>query len=166
MGFGGYMIRPPPYLINIWGIPTLTLFWTENTAVTPVPVRDIYALEFQLFQSTMWSAFYILSVFVFMVHAMLGWKKVTPVLGIPTGHVKSRNIWILDLLHSWLHLHVLPCVVYANSARCWRAVRYQSWSHRLSGLESVGDAMSSASSCSCPFELSGFALSSLVRLRF
>merc|ERR1719401_1041138 len=31
--FGGYMIRPPPYLINIWGITSLTLFWTENTDV-------------------------------------------------------------------------------------------------------------------------------------
>merc|ERR1711953_1526788 len=91
--FGGYMLRPPPYLINIWGIPSLTLFWTENTAVTPVPVRDIYALEFQLFQNGVWSAFYILSVFIFMVHAMLGWKKVTPVLGIPSGHVKKVEIY-------------------------------------------------------------------------
>merc|ERR1712151_202850 len=91
--FGGYMLRPPPYLINIWGIPSLTLFWTENTEVPPVPVRDIYALEFQLFQSAAWSAFYILSVFIFMVHAMLGWKKVTPVLGIPSGHVKKVEIY-------------------------------------------------------------------------
>jgi len=85
--FGGYMIRSPPYLINFWGIPTLTLFWTDDTTVVPVPVRDIYALEFQLFQNTLWAGFYIGSVVIFMTHACLGWKKVTPVLGIPRGHI-------------------------------------------------------------------------------
>merc|ERR1712151_601420 len=85
--FGAYMIRSPPYLINFWGIPTLTLFWTDDTSVTPVGVRDIYALEFQLFQNQLWSGFYIFSVLVFVTHACLGWKKVTPVLGIPRGHI-------------------------------------------------------------------------------
>merc|ERR1711972_1041577 len=66
--FGAYMIRPPPYLINFWGITTLTLFWTENTEVAAVGVRDIYALEFQLFQNQLWSGFYIFSVFIFMTH--------------------------------------------------------------------------------------------------
>merc|ERR1712100_463528 len=28
--FGAYMIRSPPWLINFWGIPTLTLFWTDD----------------------------------------------------------------------------------------------------------------------------------------
>merc|ERR1712151_285542 len=55
--------------------------------VEPVGVRDIYALEFQLFQNKLWSAFYIGSVVIFMTHACLGWKKVTPVLGIPRGHI-------------------------------------------------------------------------------
>lgn len=37
--------------------------------------------------------FYIFSVGVFMVHACLGWKKVTPVLGIPRGH-----IWRVEII--------------------------------------------------------------------
>merc|ERR1711972_101960 len=85
--FGPYFVRPPPYLINFWGILSLTLFWTDDTSVKPVGVRDIYALEFQLFQNKLWSGFYIFSVVIFMTHACLGWKKVTPVLGIPRGHI-------------------------------------------------------------------------------
>eukprot|EP00429_Kryptoperidinium_foliaceum_P092320 CAMPEP_0176200698 /NCGR_PEP_ID=MMETSP0121_2-20121125/9192_1 /TAXON_ID=160619 /ORGANISM="Kryptoperidinium foliaceum, Strain CCMP 1326" /LENGTH=453 /DNA_ID=CAMNT_0017539567 /DNA_START=13 /DNA_END=1374 /DNA_ORIENTATION=- len=87
--FGPYLIRPPPYLINFWGIPSLNLFWTDETSVAPVGVRDIYALEFQIFKNPLWSLFYIASVVVFMVHYCIGWKKVTPVLGIPKGHIKK-----------------------------------------------------------------------------
>merc|ERR1711920_1012327 len=43
--FGPYFIRPPPFLVNFWGIPTLDLFWTDDTSVK-VGVRGIYALEF------------------------------------------------------------------------------------------------------------------------
>jgi len=85
--FGPYYVRPPPYLINFWGIPKLNLFWTGDQAIEPVGVRDIYALEFQIFKNPLWSLFYIFSVCVFMVHACLGWKKVTPVLGIPKLHI-------------------------------------------------------------------------------
>merc|ERR1719265_814972 len=50
-----YYIRPPPYLINIWGIMRLSLFWCDQdlgdcTGVEPVGVRDIYKLEFDIFQ--------------------------------------------------------------------------------------------------------------------
>jgi hypothetical protein len=87
--FGPYYVRPPPYLINFSGILSLNLFWTDDKSVAPVGVRDIYALEFQIFKSPLWSGFYIFSVCVFMVHACLGWKKVTPVLGIPKGHISK-----------------------------------------------------------------------------
>eukprot|EP00438_Fugacium_kawagutii_P036718 Skav213891 [mRNA] locus=scaffold245:208194:218086:- [translate_table: standard] len=50
------------------------------------------ALEFQIFKNPLWSVFYIFSVAVFMVHACLGWKKVTPVLGIPRGHIAKVEI--------------------------------------------------------------------------
>ena len=40
--FGPYYIRPPPYLINFWGIFSLNLFWTDAQYVQPVGVRDIY----------------------------------------------------------------------------------------------------------------------------
>merc|ERR1712032_450614 len=87
--FGPYMIRPPPYLINFWGILSLNLFWTDDTSIKPVGVRDIYALEYQLFQNQLWSVFYIFCVCIFMVHACLGWKKVVPALGIPKLHVSN-----------------------------------------------------------------------------
>merc|ERR1711865_607161 len=48
-----YNIRPPPYLINIWGILALNLFWCtkEQCPYAPtVAVRDIYKLEFDIFQ--------------------------------------------------------------------------------------------------------------------
>jgi hypothetical protein len=50
------------------------------------------ALEFQIFKNPLWSFFYIFSVGVFMIHACLGWKKVTPVLGIPRGHIARVEI--------------------------------------------------------------------------
>ena len=57
----------------------------------PVGVRDIYALEFQIFHNPIWAVFYILSVFVLMTHACLGWEKVTgnAALGIPKLHHKN-----------------------------------------------------------------------------
>merc|ERR1711985_125475 len=85
--FGPYMLRPPRFLINFWGILSLNLFWTDDETVKPVGVRDIYALEYQLFQNKIWSAFYIFCSCLFMAHACIGWKKVTPTLGIPKLHI-------------------------------------------------------------------------------
>merc|ERR1712014_370460 len=86
-----YFLRPPPLLISGYGVPKLELFWTRDTSVPAVPVRDIYKLEYQLFNSSgnIWAFFYIFSVCVFVTHACLGWKKVTPVLGIPTKHIPN-----------------------------------------------------------------------------
>jgi len=84
-----YYIRPPPMLISWYGIPHLNLFWTTDESVTPVPVRDIYKLEYDLFngQGNFWSYFYIFSVVVFVTHGCLGWQKVTATqLGIPKLH--------------------------------------------------------------------------------
>merc|ERR1711957_598160 len=120
-----YNIRPPPYLINIRGILTLSLFWCTQEQCPYAPtigVRDIYKLEFDIFQRptnfpfgpscgtqpfsslgwdqalpcqevpNFWAGFYIFSVLIFMVHACLGWKKVVPALGVPMGHHKCVNI--------------------------------------------------------------------------
>jgi len=87
--FGPYMIRPPPYLINFWGVFKLDLFWTEDAAIQPVPVRDIYALEFKLFNDSIGLAlFYMFSTVVFMVHGCFGWRKLVPSsgFGIPKKH--------------------------------------------------------------------------------
>jgi hypothetical protein len=96
-----FLVRPPPYLINFSGIMALQLFWTADESVEPVAVRDIYKLEFDLFQSSAWCFFYIFSVCVFLTHVMLGWQKLvpTPSFRIPKGHhdrVKTIGyIWFL-----------------------------------------------------------------------
>jgi len=85
-----YLVRPPPFFINFLGIPNLNLFWVADSTVDPVPVRDIYKLEFEIFQNLGWCAFYLFSVVMFIVHACLGWKKVVPApaLRVPKGHVE------------------------------------------------------------------------------
>jgi hypothetical protein len=90
-----YLVRPPPYLINFLGLMKLQLFWVSDESVAPVPVRDIYKLEFQIFKNIGWVAFYLFSVVMFMAHACLGWKKVVPApaLRVPKGHIQRvKNI--------------------------------------------------------------------------
>merc|ERR1712032_1526425 len=89
--FGPYYIRPPPFFINFEGILALDLFWAYEGDVK-VGVRDIYALEFDVFKNPVWAWFYTWAVILFVTHACLGWKKVTPVL-VPKRHVtKSEHI--------------------------------------------------------------------------
>jgi len=112
-----YLVRPPPYLINFWGILKLQLFWTDDTTVTPVPVRDIYKLEFDLFQDPIWVCFYMFSTGVFLLHACWGWAKVVPssLFKIPKGH-QSRVInmgycimWAIALCYFSFPLYCFFC---------------------------------------------------------
>jgi len=76
-----YLVRPPPWYyggINWPGLFKLELFWSRNEEITPVPVRDIYKLEFDLFQSFGWVIFYEICATVFWIHACLGWQKLVP----------------------------------------------------------------------------------------
>merc|ERR1712045_766039 len=111
--FGPYYIRPPPFMINFEGILTLDLFWSEHGE--KVGVRDIYALEFQIFKNPVWSFFYTFSVLIFMTHACLGWKKVTPVL-VPKRHVsKSEHIgFAIIIVIGLVYLSFPLYVVLAN----------------------------------------------------
>merc|ERR1712137_672139 len=52
-----YYIRVPPYMINWLGIFSLNLFWDYDKSLPLMGVRDIYQLEFDLFQSAGWVAF-------------------------------------------------------------------------------------------------------------
>jgi succinate dehydrogenase hydrophobic anchor subunit len=85
-----YAVRPPPFLINFEGVNPLSdqflhLFYTIDQSVPVVEVRDIYKLEFDLFQSPFWVVYYCFSVFVFLAHYCWGCQKVIPSsqLGIP-----------------------------------------------------------------------------------
>jgi len=71
-----FKLRPPPYMINIWELPHL--FTTSDPSVTPVAVRDIYKLEFDLFANGWWVLYYLFNVNVFMAHYCWGWAKVVP----------------------------------------------------------------------------------------
>jgi len=75
-------------IINFAGILPLNLFLVECGAEVPVPVRDIYNLEFEIFQSWGWACFYISSVTIFVTHTCLGWAKCcsNPEFGIPKGY--------------------------------------------------------------------------------
>merc|ERR1712190_25813 len=59
-----YKVCPPPYLINFWTLLQLrlNLFWVDTPGCATSEVRDIYRLEFEVFQSVGWCAFYLLSV--------------------------------------------------------------------------------------------------------
>jgi len=103
-----FFLRPPPYLIYFAGIMQLQLFWTSDTSVKAVPVRDIYKLEFDRFLPAdpqgfpVWSAVYIGATVFFFLHACWGWQKVVKgPLGIPELHqprVKNLGYIIFAVL--------------------------------------------------------------------
>ena len=91
-----YKLCSPPYLVNLWTLLhlQLNLFWVDTPGCATSEVRDIYRLEFEVFQSVGWCAFYLLSVGIFAAHMAMGWAKVVPAaaMGIPKGHHKKATI--------------------------------------------------------------------------
>jgi len=91
-----YQLCPPPYFVNLKGLLSLNLFWEQSCdADKKVWVRDIYRLEFQIFQSLGWSIFYSSAVVMFTTHMCLGWAKCVsaPALEIPKRyHNKAAHI--------------------------------------------------------------------------
>jgi len=110
-----YMVRPPPYFVNFWGILRLQLFWTSDTSVAPVPVRDIYKLEYEIFKNGYWCLFYIMSVVIFAIHMCLGWAKAVPApsLGIPKKY-HNRVIIIGYLLAIFISVIYISFPVYTH----------------------------------------------------
>merc|ERR1719323_2277116 len=82
-----FYICPPKYLINLFTLLKLHInfFWVDDPGCTTVPVRDIYRMEFIIFQSLGWVLFYVSAICIFTTHTCLGWKKAVtaPTLGIP-----------------------------------------------------------------------------------
>jgi len=91
-----YTLCSPGYLVNLETLVELklNLFWVDYPGCVQSQVRDIYRLEFEVFQSRGWCAFYLLSVGIFATHMALGWAKVVPAsaMGIPKGHQKKATI--------------------------------------------------------------------------
>merc|ERR550537_597488 len=112
-----YMVRPPPYFINFEGILSLNLFWSYDTTVTPVPVRDIYKLEFEFFSNGSWVLFYIFSVVIFALHMCLGWAKAVPApaLAIPKKY-HSRATHIGYALAVFVSLIYISFPIYGHLA--------------------------------------------------
>merc|ERR1711879_930137 len=65
-----YKLCPPPYLINFATLLELklNLFWVGYEGCTAVPVRDIYRMEFEVFESLGWVVFYLSAVCIFSTH--------------------------------------------------------------------------------------------------
>jgi len=110
-----FKLCPPPYLINLAGVfdldHFLSLFWISDCPVDSpyaVSVRDIYRLEFELFESFGWAFFYSSAVVIFATHMCLGWKKCIPStqLDIPKRyHKKATHIgYIMTAFVSLMYL--------------------------------------------------------------
>merc|ERR1712061_746666 len=105
-----FNICPPKYLVNIMTLLhlRLNLFWVDYPGCAVVAVRDIYRMEFVIFQSLGWVLFYLSSVCIFTTHTCLGWKKVVtaPALGIPkkyhthAGHIGMAITICIALIYA------------------------------------------------------------------
>eukprot|EP00913_Durusdinium_trenchii_P006961 g6546.t1 len=75
-----WTLCPPPYLLNLKTLLALrlNLFWVDDPGCKEVAVRDIYRMEFEVFQSLGWVLFYLAAVIIFSTHMCLGWQKVVP----------------------------------------------------------------------------------------
>merc|ERR1711920_978607 len=109
---------PPPYLINVATVLqlSLNLFWIDCPKdAVPVPVRDIYRMEFEIFQSLGWSLFYLSAVAIFCTHMCLGWQKAVPApsLGIPKRY-HSKAIHIGYIMTAFIGLIYASFPIYAH----------------------------------------------------
>merc|ERR1711972_835145 len=112
-----YKICPPPYLVNVKGLLTLSLFWVGYEGCSSVNVRDIYRLEFEIFKSLGWVIFYISAVTIFSTHMCLGWQKVVPApsLDIPKRyHSKATHVGYI--LTAFVSLIYVSFPLYAHLA--------------------------------------------------
>merc|ERR1712027_162235 len=112
-----YMLCPPPYLMNIGTIfdLRLNLFWMDEPGCAIADVRDIYRMEFEVFQSLGWVLFYLASVVIFTTHMCLGWQKVVPApaLDIPKRY-HSKAIHIGYVMTAFISLIYASFPIYTH----------------------------------------------------
>ena len=108
-----FYLCPPPYFINAEGLFSLSLFWIGDKACTGFEVRDIYRLEFEVFQTGGWVFFYIAAVCIFSTHMCLGWKKAVPApaLEIPQRY-HNKAIHVGYILTAFIALVYISFPVY------------------------------------------------------
>jgi len=106
-----YKLCPPPYLLNLKTLLDLrlNLFWVGDEGCKATYVRDIYRMEFEVFQSLGWVMFYLASVIIFSTHMCLGWQKVVPA---PSMDIPKR--YQAKAIHMGYVFTVFIALVYAS----------------------------------------------------
>jgi len=112
-----FELCPPPYLVNLGTLfhLRLNLFWVDTPNCVTAKVRDIYRMEFEVFQSLGWVLFYLASVVIFTTHMCLGWQKVVPApsLDIPKRY-HSKAIHIGYVMTAFIALIYVSFPIYAH----------------------------------------------------
>merc|ERR1711920_172624 len=112
-----YFLCPPKYLINLETLLELrlNLFWVGYEGCNAVPVRDIYRMEFEVFQSLGWVFFYLASVAIFSTHMCLGWQKVVPApsLEIPKRY-QAKAVHVGYVMTAFIALIYASFPIYAH----------------------------------------------------
>lgn len=112
-----FTLCPPPYLVNVATILSLklNLFWVDTPGCKTQAVRDIYRMEFEVFQSLGWVLFYLSSVVIFSTHMCLGWQKVVPssILDIPKRY-HNKAIHIGYIMTGFIALIYASFPIYAH----------------------------------------------------
>jgi hypothetical protein len=97
--------------------------------VKAVPVRDIYKLEFDRFLGSgmIWSYYYIFSTVIFMIHASLGWNKLTgasALLGIPKMHLPRAQVygWLIFGALGLIYISFPLYVILTGQVQCGKAM--------------------------------------------
>ncbi|CAK0848791.1 unnamed protein product [Prorocentrum cordatum] len=124
-----FELCPPPCLINVATLlePRLNLFWVHGADCVKASVRDIYRMEFEVFQSLGWCLFYISAVAIFAAHMRLGRQKTAPApaLEIPKRfHNKAIHIGYIATAFIALvyvspppYAHIFPMSIYTELPR-------------------------------------------------
>jgi len=106
-----WKLCPPPYLLNLDTLLhlRLNLFWVDTPGCEAVYVRDIYRMEFEVFQSLGWCLFYIAAVIMFSTHMCLGWQKV-----VPAPHLEIPKKYHARAVHMGYIFTIFIALVYAS----------------------------------------------------
>jgi len=106
-----FLVCPPKYFLNLETLLELrlNLFWVGYEGCKAFPVRDIYRMEFEVFQSLGWVLFYLSSVVIFSTHMCLGWQKV-----VPAPALEIPKVYHSKAIHIGYVMTVFVALIYAS----------------------------------------------------